>query len=371
MHNVVQFIREHSLSRLCEQFTISARRHAQFPNLVQLKYSQIDSPMGEPIVRECRGLIVDETDDWKIVAAPYGKFFNFGEGHAAPIDWPTARVYEKLDGSLMYLYFYRGEWRVASSGLPDAAGRVHESEGTFADLFWKTWRQLGYSMPAEQASDQTLLFELMSPLNRVIVPHAQPRLVLHGARSRLDGREFRPEEIATRYGWECARSFPLATLDDCLAAAHALDPMKFEGYVVCDGNFNRVKVKSPQYVALAHLKGALSGRRFLEIIRANESDEFVAYFPEWRHAYDHVRREFDGLCAALEADFSRLKEIPDQKTFAAEAMKTRCSGALFAMRKGTSRSAREYFGSCTIHALERAIVLKESDLKLPATAPPE
>src|SRR5271170_7082534 len=103
MHDVVQFIREHGLARLCEQFAISAKRHPQFSNLVHLKYSQIDSPMNEPIVRECRGLIVDQADDWRIVAAPYRKFFNHGEVHAAPIDWPTARVYEKLDGSLMYL----------------------------------------------------------------------------------------------------------------------------------------------------------------------------------------------------------------------------------------------------------------------------
>ena len=38
-----------------------------------------------------------------------------------PIDWGTARVYEKLDGSLMTLYRYGGAWQVASSGLPDGS----------------------------------------------------------------------------------------------------------------------------------------------------------------------------------------------------------------------------------------------------------
>jgi tRNA splicing ligase len=54
------------------------------------------------VVQECRGLILDESANWRIVAFPYTKFFNYGEEHAASIDWSTACVQEKLDGSLMY-----------------------------------------------------------------------------------------------------------------------------------------------------------------------------------------------------------------------------------------------------------------------------
>src|SRR5689334_13224443 len=102
----VRFLRLHGLPELCERYKITARRHGYYPGLVQLKYSQIESPMGERIVQECRGLILDEGHDWKVIAFPYTKFFNHGEGHAAPIDWGTAKVYEKLDGSLMTLYSY-------------------------------------------------------------------------------------------------------------------------------------------------------------------------------------------------------------------------------------------------------------------------
>ena len=36
----------------------------------------------------------------------YVKFFNHGESNADIIDWKTARVYEKLDGSIITMYWY-------------------------------------------------------------------------------------------------------------------------------------------------------------------------------------------------------------------------------------------------------------------------
>ncbi len=38
------------------------------------------------------------------------------------LDWTSAAVYEKLDGSLAVLYYYKDEWWVSSSGMPDATG---------------------------------------------------------------------------------------------------------------------------------------------------------------------------------------------------------------------------------------------------------
>ncbi len=42
------------------------------------------------------------------------------------------------------------------------------------------------------------------------------------------------------------------------------ESMESEGYIVCDRDFNRVKVKSPQYVAIAHLRESFSARRLLK-----------------------------------------------------------------------------------------------------------
>ena len=65
-----------------------------------LKYSQYESDMSKKICQEARGIIFDE-ETLKPVCVPYFKFFNYGEEQAAEIDWSTAQVQEKVDGSLM------------------------------------------------------------------------------------------------------------------------------------------------------------------------------------------------------------------------------------------------------------------------------
>ena len=144
-----KYLRSEGLDKLTETFNIKVNRHSDFSNLVCLKYSQIESPMGEIIVQQCRGIILDEDNNWKIVSYPFSKFFNYGEGHASQIDWSTAKVYEKLDGSLMTLYFYQGNWHAQSSGMPDAEGKVNVNEFTFRELFWQIWSELDYSLPLE------------------------------------------------------------------------------------------------------------------------------------------------------------------------------------------------------------------------------
>jgi hypothetical protein len=114
-------LRSHGLDGLTEIF-IKARRHPLFPHLICFKYDQRRSPMAEPAVQDARGLILDESDDWAVVSMSFRKFFNLGEPLAADLDWSSARVEEKLDGSLLVLYPYAGTWQVQTSGTPDAGG---------------------------------------------------------------------------------------------------------------------------------------------------------------------------------------------------------------------------------------------------------
>src|SRR5689334_17708074 len=88
-----------TLDDLKVKYAIDATRHKRYPNLVLLKYDQLNSPFAEPIAREARGIILDEADDWRVVCMRFRKFANYGEGYAAPVNFKTAKATIKEDGS--------------------------------------------------------------------------------------------------------------------------------------------------------------------------------------------------------------------------------------------------------------------------------
>lgn len=325
---------------LTEKYGIKISVHGRFPNLKLFKYSQIESPMGEPIVQEARGLILDSTDNWNVVCWSYRKFFNHGEGHAAKIDMSTAKVMDKLDGSLMQLYYYGGVWNVSSSGMPDAAGQVNTllGETSFAELFWQTWKQLGYQLPKD--TSRCYAYEMMTQFNRIICVYAEPRIVLHGVRDLKTLQELEPEPVAKEHGWACVKSLRMNSLDDVVEMANTLNPMEEEGYVVVDAQFNRIKLKNPQYVALSHIKEGMSLRRMIEIVRTNENEEFLAYFPEFKGLYEEVREKYNALVAEIEEVYAAHKDIEVQKDFALAIKNKPYCGVLFSLRKGQATNAR-------------------------------
>jgi hypothetical protein len=362
MIELQQYLQKHSLEKLIAEYSIKAVEHRKYPSLVSLKYSQIESPMGEKIVQQCRGIVLDRSNNWSIVSYPYDKFFNYGEGHAATIDWSTAKVYEKLDGSLMTLYFHDNQWQVQSSGTPDAAGEVSGFGFSFADLFWRVWQELGYQLPDDPS--QCFMFELITKYNRVVVQPKQNQLILHGARHLHSRVESDPQPWSDRYGWELVTTYPLTDWNGVVAAAKELNPMDSEGYIVCDQQFNRVKVKSPQYVAIAHLREGFSSRRMLEIITANEGEEFLTYFPEWTELYQEIKGLYQKLVDEIEAEYQQHQAIEVQKDFAAAVKHLPYSGVLFSLRSGKVKSVRECLQSTTIQKLEALLGIDYQSLGL-------
>ena len=98
MIELTKNIKEYGLDKVCQKYYLKAKRHKDYPNLVLLKYSQLDSPMSEKIVQQSRGIILDEDNNWSIVCCTFDKFFNYEEGNAANIVWEYAKIYNKLNG---------------------------------------------------------------------------------------------------------------------------------------------------------------------------------------------------------------------------------------------------------------------------------
>lgn len=318
-------------------------QHPEFQNLYLFDYKSIVADFSCEVVRESRGLVLDRDNGWQPVCRSFIKFFNAEESLAAKIDWPSAKVYEKLDGSLLNLWFYNGKWHVSTNGSPNAGGKVGSNDFTFQTLFWEVFDQLGYKTPtvfSKEFEKMTFMFELMTPYNQIVVRHPQNRLTLIACRWNDSGKEVDPAAFKNCYDY--VRLQPFGNMDDIKAYLETTSPFEQEGFVVVDKDWQRIKIKSARYVEMHHLRSSFTPKKCLQLILKNEQSEFLSYFPEFKEELANVETKFI-TCKQQHLDFyQQIKHIPVQKDFALEAKKMPCSGALFALRANKVSTFNEF-----------------------------
>ena len=285
-------------------------------NLIMFKYDQIDSDFKEEIVRECRGLILDE-NTLEAVCIPFFKFGNYGESYVPDIDWNTARVTEKLDGSLIKIVRLGDDLLISTNGKIDAfyakiQNQIACDAKSYGDLVLNAInRKMNLSEFMKIiVPGITYMFELTSPFNRVVVQWKDTELHFIGARDNVTLQEFFFDDnrFSNIYDiFKHPKIFNLRTLDECISASKKLG-LNDEGYVVVDKNFNRVKIKSPTYVSLHHMRdnGNMSYERGVEIVRNNEIAEVVSYFPEFKEHLEKIKCDYDDLISSLEDSWNEF-----------------------------------------------------------------
>lgn len=341
---VQEYLKEFGLQKLIDELKIECREYPD--NRIVLNYSQIESDKHNPIVQECRALIL-EKDTWKVLARSFQKFLNAGEDlNTSTFPVSKARIEEKVDGSLVSLYFFNDKWCVATRSMADAEGTTAIGL-TFRQIFDKAVANTSiWSYLDEDISNRniTFIFELTSPETRVVTPYLTASLTLIGARNNLTGKELTGDYLdamAKIMHVRRPRSFKFTTLEETIAFTKTLDGLQ-EGFVMTveeGDSFWRLKVKSEKYLAVAHLRGngVLSAKRVLRLIVNNEQEEYLSYFDSDRPYFDFV----EGLWKEIEEDVITLHNkyghLESQKEFALSIMPLVKNdwekGVLFDMRK--------------------------------------
>lgn len=291
MLNLQKFIFEHENWRELLAAKPYCIKIVEDGNLVLFKYSQVDSDFFNPIVKECRGIIL-ERDTWRVIAYAFNKFGNFGEAYADKIDWESAIVETKEDGSLIKVYFYDGEWRVGTNGTIFAENAKLDSGP------YKNFRQL-FDAAAEKCGLDfsrlnryyTYNFELCSEFNVIVCPQSEMRLIHIGTRNN---RTF--QEVEADIGIPHPQRYALSSLEDCIAMAKTFDFTR-EGFVVKDKNYNRIKVKSEDYVKAHRMisNNKVSEEKILSLICSGEEEEFLSYFPTYTTIFQDIKIKRDKL----------------------------------------------------------------------------
>ncbi|ANA49236.1 RNA ligase [Pseudomonas phage phiPMW] len=298
--------------------------------LIVLNYSQIDSPKTHPIVQECRGLIID--NDLTVVARPFDRFFNYGEAlNVMPeIDWENASIFEKVDGSLIKIYFHKGRWEVATRGTAFAESECMGHGITFKELVFnalKVHDDDGFQYLMNNAylfRDTTYLFELTCVENRVVRHYHGYNLHFLAARDNVSGnyseecRDWLRSPDCILYGIvKHPKRYALGSADEALQAAKELKNLD-EGFIVYQNAVPIAKIKSPAYVAVHHIRGeGLNPKRIMELVLSGEHDEYLSYFPEDRPIIQPYVDSLLDMLNIIAVTYPRLNQATTPKAFAA------------------------------------------------------
>ena len=288
---------------------------------VMFKYNQLSSDFSNPIVREARGIIFRE-DNWKCVRRAFDKFFNYGEPNAAEIDWDTAKVQTKIDGSLVSAWFNDKKWHYSTNGTIDAykalTGDIKLP--TFGDVLEEAFRNNGISKEIFEQSASKLVcytFELVSPQTRVVIPYEKPDLYFIGYRTMKTECEMNPKESLVSAFFKTPKEYDFHSAQDVVDSAKEL-PWDEEGYVVVDSNFNRVKIKSPAWLVAhyARSNNSISKESLIQVILDGEQEEFLVYANDYREKLESVEQEMEDFVKDLDDAAREMK-----KKYAAEVIK--------------------------------------------------
>lgn len=287
--DIQEFLKKASLSELRTKHGVKSRIVG---SKVGLNYDQIEADEGDPIASQCRGLILAASNticedsplgDTVVLARPFDRFFNLGQAHAANVQLEESRVFEKLDGTLTILYYdlHKEEWHIGTRSVPEADIPLSGDDSlTFRYLFERalkdtvgcSFQDWTHSLP----KNYTYMFELCTPLNQVVVEHSDFSVTLIGCRQTQNGAEFWPKDVGQEIGVPYVLSHSLSDYADIMKFVQERDPRKFEGVVVCDHNFRRVKIKNAQYLAYSRLSDVVSSpRNVMELIVTGLVDDAI------------------------------------------------------------------------------------------------
>jgi RNA ligase len=241
----------------------------------------------DPLVQHCRGIIFDASNDYKIVALPFSKFFNYGEGG---IHYPSEgavihRVFDKEDGSLGICFYWRGDWHITTRGsLNSDIGVVGQK------IFDETVLQTSNII---LNPNFTYLFEIIDPICQIVVKYDESMLILLGSRNRRDGACFYGGNAIPPWPY-FARNRQFNSQEDMLKWLNATKGTEFEGFVVHFSDGSIFKFKSEDYMRLHRIIAQFTFKRVLEAVQQHQQEEIRRALPE------ELIPEFDEWCWMIE-----------------------------------------------------------------------
>lgn len=328
---------------------------------ISLNYDQIEAKADDLLACECRGLTLEE-NTFNIVSFPFTRFFNLDDKtHTPPnFDWDSAEFQSKLDGTMIHVFWHDNKWHVGTRSRCEADVPLNDCNWTFSQLFDNTLRAMYVrnqimvlnTLPQTINRDffmnclggnknYTYCFELTTIYNRVVCKYNESNITLLLVRNNTTFKEEVPQKIIDNmvtnpFNIKTVEKFSFSNIEDMIAIVRDFNPEDREGLVVVDKNFNRIKVKSPQYVAFNKLNDSLSTsiKGCIEVILLGKDDDIIGMMPEYiSNRISKLKPVIKFVLQKAQEEFEKIKHIDNMKEFAGQAEFTIWPAAMYALKR--------------------------------------
>jgi hypothetical protein len=239
----------------------------------------------------------------ELISAGFPKFVNWGENpehFPVPTNIRDCVITEKLDGSLLIVSKYKGEFVLRTRGTTDASTL---NNGHELQIFKSTILPKLAANDSTETWDYSYLFEWTSPLQRIVLNYGDtPEWRLVGGVEHKDYSlwlQIELDNVAKDFGIKRPETYTFGSIDDL----RDIDNWKGkEGVVIYSKEGQALhKVKSAWYLALHHMKSELAS--FDKVIDV----WFTMNRPDYQTFYTHVAKQFDfELANQIQGDMSRI-----------------------------------------------------------------
>lgn len=360
MEDFKNHIENHSLDELSAKHGILFKFSSD-KRKVSINYNHIESDKNDTFSNMCRGLILRKEDKspfsqnekigkFVILCRSFDRFFNYGENqeNSKPINWKESILFEKIDGTLINLYWddIQNAWAVSTKKIPDADLPLgDENTDTFRDLFIKSLEIVGKVnfdyFCTKLNKNVTYIFELITPFNRIVVDYNNQYMVyLIGARNNLSGQEY--DVLSDEFdalNIDRPKTYKMNDVKNIIDYVNGKEATELEGIVACDPNFNRLKIKNAKHIVFNIMKDRLLSRKesYLEIILLESDDDFEPIFSqEQKSIILNLKNKLNKYCDHVSSDFlfklnetSKLPDKDKRKHFAISLQKDKAWLALY------------------------------------------
>ncbi len=344
---------EITLDLLKEKYGIKIR---EYDDRYVLNYDQVDSHhyRFDPIVRVCRQLIIAK-DFSKVLHRSFDRFYNFGEDpSAAEFDIAKAVCEEKLDGSLIGLYFDGNEWCHCSKSLAYAEGPINNNVRyqTFGDLIDAEIDLTNIYQYGNK--NYSYLFELMTPYIQHVTKVNKTNMYLLAVRNKITGEYLDRDIEGKLIKWDkYPKNYYFRSIEEIMQNVKEL-PISEEGYVCRIGDW-RIKIKSPTHVAVSQMKnGLLTYNKIIKLVYLCEEPEYLSYYPEDTDFFEPWIKVREGMQKYFEDRYNDHYD-DSRSTFATNIafLPPILKSVLFKMYENGGRFEKSYFNNCNETQIEK------------------